>query len=550
MRSTLTDQGGTYNWQIAINGHIKVPLALFLTINDPEVSQKTGLPVGTTLGYVGNSSLPPPSNPTQIQGTWKLKIVTEVDPSTGQLKSLSPPADESAYSVFQGNQVCDHSFKGKILKEKKCASFSIDGFNFSRERATLNWGIDSNGFLELIFPGGKGGFGYEKSTLPSTIASSPPPSTSKPSPASVEKTPEATSKTDASVYFIALGAFFAGLFLWLIATWIFRDFFARIEWIKRDESGKPLWISGWTLKGRVLNFLIVLMLVGGTLVFVGFQEFRKDNPLQVSPKSEDKPVNNTLVPKNLPSKSGEQLTFRPTPLPGGVVGFPYTFSFCRPALNRTSDLCSAFDKPSTNPSGGQPPYHFQLGSGIGFPPFGLNLNLNGLLTGTPTAAGTKQFSVCAIDQAGASSCQSVTLTIRSVEQQPTTQEPAPSQTGTSVTIQSVSCTLSSEPNFNTTLKFYRIVLSGGVSGPAGTSLIVNGNFPVSIPSPLSCSGWGMSGGYTCMSGSGPASTNWSYIEDPSPFPVGQTNYTFNFNALLYVNNNFVTQKSVTFTCPH
>lgn len=286
--STLTDQSGTYNWQIA-TGNIKIPLALFLTINDPEVSQKTGLPVGTKLGYVGNSSLPLPSNPTLIQGTWKLKIVTGVDPSTGQPKIINPPADESAYGVFQGNQVCDYNFKGKVLKEKKCASFSIDGFNFSREGVTFNWGMDSNGYLELITIDGKIGAGLEKSTLPSAAAPSPPPSTQKPSPtapappsASVEKTPEAAGKTDASISFIPLGIFFAGIFLFFIATLIFKNFFARLGWIKRDESGKPLWTSdwsGWTSKGKLSFIFTVLILVGGTLAFVGFQELRKGNLL-------------------------------------------------------------------------------------------------------------------------------------------------------------------------------------------------------------------------------------------------------------------------------
>lgn len=278
---TLTDQSGTYNWKIATGGHIKVPLALFLTINDPKISQQTGLPVGTVLGYVGNSSLPSPPNPAQIQGTWKLKVVTKVDPSTGQPKSLTPPADESSYGVFQGNQVCDHDFKGKVLKEKKCVSFSIDGFNFSREGATLNWGIDSGGYLNFIFPDGKTVFGYEKATLPSAAAPPPTPSTPKPPPTpptqpvlptpltAVEKTPEAARKTDISVSFIPLGAMSAVLFLFFIATWIFKGFFARLRWLKRDESGKPLWTSdwsGWTLKGRLFFILTVLILGIGTWI--------------------------------------------------------------------------------------------------------------------------------------------------------------------------------------------------------------------------------------------------------------------------------------------
>lgn len=529
--STLTDQGGTYNWQIAINGHIKVPLALFLTINDPGVSQKTGLPVGTILGYVGNSNLPPLPNPTLIQGTWKLKIIVETDPSTGQQKSINPPADESAYGVFQGNQVCDHNFKGKVLKEKKCASFSIDGFNFSREGVTFNWGIDSNGNLELITIDGKIGAGFEKSTLPSATAPSPPPTTPKPSPTppakpvlptpptTVEKTPEAAGKTDTPIFFAGLGAV-AGLFLVLVVTWIFRDFLARIGWIKRDESGKPLFWStatdgsGWTLKGRL--FLVLLFLISwsilwiGNITFVGLQEPRKDNLIQVSPKSEDKPVNNALVPKNLPSKSGEQLTFRPTPLPSGAVGSPYAFSFCRPALNRTSDLCSAFDKQSTNPTGGQPPYHFQLGSGVGFPPFGLSLNLNGLLTGMPTAAGTKQFQVCAVDQTGDSSCQTVSLTIT-----PTVSPPTPvTQPKYDLTVTSKSCTFSrffKENEFAGEIPLYRFRTEGTASVPVGATFRVNGN-----DYELSCGSWAKTTARCTRQEGQPETTSWSVtFESPN-----------------------------------
>ncbi|MCH8820123.1 MAG: hypothetical protein IIB03_07370, partial [Acidobacteria bacterium] len=108
----------------------------------------------------------------------------------------------------------------------------------------------------------------------------------------------------------------------------------------------------------------------------------------------------------------EELTFTPpNELPEAMVGFPYSFSFCKPELALSSDLCGGGSEITTNPTGGQPPYHFTLGSGVGFPPFGISLNLNGLLTGTPSAQGTSNFSVCAVDLAGSQVCQLTSLRV-------------------------------------------------------------------------------------------------------------------------------------------
>ncbi len=91
-----------------------------------------------------------------------------------------------------------------------------------------------------------------------------------------------------------------------------------------------------------------------------------------------------------------------------TVGQPFTHSFCRPNLTGNAALCGGT---ATNPTGGQPPYHFQLGSGVGFPPVGLSLGLNGILSGTPSTAGTSTFSVCAVDVAAKSACRTVTMTV-------------------------------------------------------------------------------------------------------------------------------------------
>ncbi len=89
----------------------------------------------------------------------------------------------------------------------------------------------------------------------------------------------------------------------------------------------------------------------------------------------------------------------PEELPSATVGIPYSYSFAT----------------ATNPAGGNPPYTFALGSGVGFPPFGLILDLNGLLSGTPTAAGTRTFEVCVKDLGGNQACGNTSLTVNTAE---------------------------------------------------------------------------------------------------------------------------------------
>ncbi len=102
------------------------------------------------------------------------------------------------------------------------------------------------------------------------------------------------------------------------------------------------------------------------------------------------------------------------PLPNAKVGEAYSYSFCKPDLYLTSDLCGGpFDK-TTDPTGGEPPYTFRLDTMGGFPPHGIILNLNGLLTGTPTAAGPRTFTVCAIDQTKSQVCREKSLEVEPV----------------------------------------------------------------------------------------------------------------------------------------
>lgn len=62
-------------------------------------------------------------------------------------------------------------------------------------------------------------------------------------------------------------------------------------------------------------------------------------------------------------------------------------------------------------AGGVPPYYYVLNSGGDFPPFGLTLGTDGTVTGTPTVAGSRTFSVCVVDSAGAQDCADATINV-------------------------------------------------------------------------------------------------------------------------------------------
>jgi hypothetical protein len=99
------------------------------------------------------------------------------------------------------------------------------------------------------------------------------------------------------------------------------------------------------------------------------------------------------------------------PATGPVVGQPFALSLCDPPVTNANDLCGNLTGGTSNPIGGSPPYHFQLDTGGGFLPFGLTLHPNGLITGTPSAAGTRNFRVCAVDLAGYQKCIDYTLDV-------------------------------------------------------------------------------------------------------------------------------------------
>lgn len=62
-------------------------------------------------------------------------------------------------------------------------------------------------------------------------------------------------------------------------------------------------------------------------------------------------------------------------------------------------------------TGSSAPYSFYLGSGVGFPPMGLKLDMNGVLKGTPTGTGDSKFEVCVKDVGGRSACRTYSMSV-------------------------------------------------------------------------------------------------------------------------------------------
>ena len=117
-------------------------------------------------------------------------------------------------------------------------------------------------------------------------------------------------------------------------------------------------------------------------------------------------------------RDGPPVKLQPPVPPSDVprVGTPFQMSFCDPPPSNPNDLCGNLTGGTANPTGGTPPYYFKLDTMGGFLPFGLTLHPNGLVTGTPTAVGSRDVRVCAVDQVGNSQCVNYTFNVRESSQ--------------------------------------------------------------------------------------------------------------------------------------
>ena len=182
---------------------------------------------------------------------------------------------------------------------------------------------------------------------------------------------------------------------------------------------------------------------------------------------------NTIVFSDIPV-----VVFEPPPvLQGWQVGVSNRFDFS--AIGNAALF------------GGNPPYHFQLPTFAGFPPIGIILAPNGVLSGIPKTAGLSvPFTVCAVDLSGNVSvnntrrqtCSSVRLNVAAAAATPSpTPTPSPS---TTYSFANWTCGSSSQC----------ASLMGGATGSTGPFCAVS-----------DCNAWGnkfIPAGYSCSTTAG------------------------------------------------
>jgi hypothetical protein len=155
---------------------------------------------------------------------------------------------------------------------------------------------------------------------------------------------------------------------------------------------------------------------------------------------------------------------------------------------------------------GQPPYHFQLDSGVGFPPHGVVLDANGKLSGTPTARGTSHFRVCVVDVSGTQNCADATMVVAAALPPPVAPPPPPAEVTPKFVYTAASCVLTSNDGQT---KVFTITASGTVTGPVGTYFqlpYINGFF-----SQRTYTGqWGGGGQSGSRGANDPETSNWTF----------------------------------------
>jgi hypothetical protein len=222
----------------------------------------------------------------------------------------------------------------------------------------------------------------------------------------------------------------------------------------------------------------------------------------------------------------------PDKLPDATAGEHYEFSFCQPQPSTNTTACGPFPE-TTDPTGGQPPYHFTVQNG--FPPFGIHCGKDGICSGVPhnaTAGRTSTFDICAVDLSENYVCRTVSLTVG--EAKPTGPE-------VSVSVTSATCTTRSSDGYTV------VNLRGTVSGTSNdTRLLIKESI---LPSYLkaNCGSWREeihAWDYNCERDSGSEIMEWTYMAYPD-FGLGRK---FSAVVKVYVPDTGV-EKSVTVDIP-
>ena len=173
---------------------------------------------------------------------------------------------------------------------------------------------------------------------------------------------------------------------------------------------------------------------------------------------------------------GGPLTVTTSTLAGGTVGSSYSQNL--------------------NASGGTPPYSWIVVAGLGTLPSGLNLSGGGAITGTPTAAGTYNFTVRVTDNIGGTAQKALSIVIGTVgaaynsqfvsQNVPTTLQPGQTftvnmrfqNTGTQTWSGTAFYFASQNPALNQTWGGNGVSLAGFVAGPGE---LLNVDFTATAP---------------------------------------------------------------------
>lgn len=243
-----------------------------------------------------------------------------------------------------------------------------------------------------------------------------------------------------------------------------------------------------------------------------------------------------VAPANPPQ--GNEILLGEGDFSPAYVGQFYKISFCQPESARSGATCGGLTGDTQNPVGGSPPYSFVKSSGF-FPP-GMSLELNGLMTGAPTTAGTYNFNICAKDLQMNQGCQDYVLVVNNVVNERESNGVMPGNTNqASVVIDSVSCeVIGTDPIFNDPL--YQLIVSGTVSGAIGDVMSVHFNPFGSGPGQgrTTTSSWHMtgSGEYNDLTrdAGDPPATSWKVVQVQGP------GGNIQISATLYPEGTFTT----------
>lgn len=218
-----------------------------------------------------------------------------------------------------------------------------------------------------------------------------------------------------------------------------------------------------------------------------------------APQEAKKPVAPPPAPKpkpaleKIPSESAEQY-------PLTIVG---NFGGLNGEVNK-------FFTAQFSAEGGLPPYHFQLGTGGGFPPQGVILDASGQISGTPRIAGRYTFDACVVDTVGKSDCETFAMVV-----EPPVQEAPPPPQEPEVELQ---LTLTSRACVKDDRGRGWVEIAGTASGPVDASVAVAGDLPSA-----ECGAWSPYHNNSCFRPKGqPGQTQWKfrvwgYGKDPQYF---------------------------------